>query len=504
MSKNSFGKLVGTVLASAVGTAVCFYAIQHLKKDECEHVWDNGEVTLEATCTNEGELTYTCEECGETKTEEIIATGHTNKGGFCTVCGEADITYSVGTNYLAREISTGTAAAGKVFRFYKTGHDMDGDTSNGYECWTTGNELSSLVLTSTTYSDMKICIGDSAWGELKEDTLEIALAEAGGAPLEILTVEELGFSTYKGETADGTIYVDLYVEKNRTLAMEYDGVVYTIRTNTLSVSSVATEVKHLETHEHTPTTVAGVAPKCTALGYTEWTKCSVCGVAIIEKQAIAATGHTVVTDPAVAATCKTAGKTAGKHCAVCGTVITVQEIIPATGTHRDGNADGNCDACGVQIIDFSFYQDTANYTTQPYTEVTAFNGAVARLNVATTAADGTVTDNLFMEIEGGTKSFTYNRETDSFDYRYDYYESGQVEEGRGTLTHTDMQYYAFTVDGEWYVDVFFDNETEITLYGGTGTFSEGDPKPYFGTFVLGNLQFTESTNVQILKKNSLA
>lgn len=66
------------------------------------HSWDAGKVTKSATCTKDGEKTYTCSGCGETKTEAIKATGHkmcawktvasatTQKAGrqerSCTVC----------------------------------------------------------------------------------------------------------------------------------------------------------------------------------------------------------------------------------------------------------------------------------------------------------------------------------------------------------------------------------------------------------------------------------
>ena len=40
-----------------------------------EHVWGEGVVT-DATCTEAGNITYTCDGCGETKVEEIAATGH--------------------------------------------------------------------------------------------------------------------------------------------------------------------------------------------------------------------------------------------------------------------------------------------------------------------------------------------------------------------------------------------------------------------------------------------
>ena len=71
------------------------------------HSWNEGSVTIEATCGEDGEKTYTCtvEGCGATKTEVIPATGEHNyqekvveatctantKVGFvCSVCGAVD------------------------------------------------------------------------------------------------------------------------------------------------------------------------------------------------------------------------------------------------------------------------------------------------------------------------------------------------------------------------------------------------------------------------------
>lgn len=40
------------------------------------HVWNDGETTTEATCTEDGVKTYTCTKCGITKTETIAKLGH--------------------------------------------------------------------------------------------------------------------------------------------------------------------------------------------------------------------------------------------------------------------------------------------------------------------------------------------------------------------------------------------------------------------------------------------
>ena len=55
-------------------TATCEHTDEVSGKSE--HVWNSGEVSTEPTCTTMGEKTFTCTVCGQTKTEEIGATGH--------------------------------------------------------------------------------------------------------------------------------------------------------------------------------------------------------------------------------------------------------------------------------------------------------------------------------------------------------------------------------------------------------------------------------------------
>jgi len=50
-----------------------------------EHDWDEGTENRAATCTEEGEMLFTCE-CGETKTETIDALGHNWVEGICERC----------------------------------------------------------------------------------------------------------------------------------------------------------------------------------------------------------------------------------------------------------------------------------------------------------------------------------------------------------------------------------------------------------------------------------
>lgn len=78
-----------------------------VKTEAKGHKWNNGKVTTEPTCTEEGMKTFQCMVCGKTKTEAVAALGHNwNKdftvdkeatcevGGsydeviYCTVCGK--------------------------------------------------------------------------------------------------------------------------------------------------------------------------------------------------------------------------------------------------------------------------------------------------------------------------------------------------------------------------------------------------------------------------------
>ncbi|MCD7722827.1 MAG: fibronectin type III domain-containing protein, partial [Clostridiales bacterium] len=148
------------------------------------HSWDDGEVTKEATCTENGEITYTCTVCGETKTEEISsstahnyeldtndseykaatctedgvnvyvcslckdrytetvpATGHsyTKAGSVAATCEEAgyDI-YTcencVGTNYTINEDGTLSDGAGNVLT--ETVFDEEGNVVTAGEYYT--------------------------------------------------------------------------------------------------------------------------------------------------------------------------------------------------------------------------------------------------------------------------------------------------------------------------------------------------------------------------------
>ena len=114
MKKKLFGLIaLAASFVAALGFASCGGGDD--KGKECNHSYGlEGEVTKEATCTAEGEMTFTCTKCGEPKVESIEKKAHDFKdekaeekyfageancsGGTayyysCTVCGEAGTDY---------------------------------------------------------------------------------------------------------------------------------------------------------------------------------------------------------------------------------------------------------------------------------------------------------------------------------------------------------------------------------------------------------------------------
>lgn len=83
-----------------------------------------------------------------------------------------------------------------------------------------------------------------------------------------------------------------------------------------------------------------------------------------KEEEIPAVGHAVVRDEEIPATCETDGKTEGNHCSVCGKILTEQKIIPATGhkevkdtavaatCEKDGLTEGShCSVCNKVLTE---------------------------------------------------------------------------------------------------------------------------------------------------------
>ena len=99
----SNGKITGVAEGSTTLTASLYGLtaadMPTINVYRCEHHWDAGKVTTKATCTEEGEKTFTCSICGNTKTEKVSTTDHQHmeirnqKNPTCKEAGYSGDTY---------------------------------------------------------------------------------------------------------------------------------------------------------------------------------------------------------------------------------------------------------------------------------------------------------------------------------------------------------------------------------------------------------------------------
>lgn len=179
------------------------------------HIWGEGEVTTEPTCTTAGERTYTCSVCGETKTEEIEATGHTynsasyNSNKITLTCEKGD----------SSKIITLDAAGGSISNF-SVNFDKENMTvtlpesgmvsKKGYELegWkdSAGKEYQAAFDTSTMISDITLT---AVWKDTEPPTGTISVADNTWQTF----LEGITFGIYKATQED------IIIEANDNEAM---------------------------------------------------------------------------------------------------------------------------------------------------------------------------------------------------------------------------------------------------------------------------------------------
>ena len=291
------------------------------------HQWDEGVVTKEPTCAAEGEKTFTCTVCKETKTEKIDKTNdHTPgeaqrenvKEATCTKDGSYDevVRCKVCNKELSREPKTITSP----------GHQWDdGVVTTEPKCEEAGVK---------TYT-CKVC----------KETKTEAIDATGHTPVEVPEVPAT--CTEPGKTA-GTKCGVCGDELSGFEVIPPAGHQWDEGKVTTEPTCEGTGVKTFtcsncqeKRYEDIPATghqwdegKVTTEPKCEEAGVKTYT-CKVCKET--KTEAIDATGHTPVEVPEVPATCTEPGKKAGTKCSVCDTILSGVEEIPAKG-HTPGKA----------------------------------------------------------------------------------------------------------------------------------------------------------------------
>ncbi len=291
----------------------------------CDHSEEKitATVTKQPTIDEEGEITYTCDICGNVvKTEPIarlakIAIGIANIDAGDTVVIPVELLDNKGVWSIGLEIA----------------YDADALEFVGVE----SGIFNAVLDENVSVKDGVITIFVEA-ADLNDVTVnDIVLG------LKFKTSYEVS-----GEfVLDGTLIVD------NTINVNGDKVDYTVIDGAVTV----------EAHEHTPVVDEAVEATCTSTGLTEGSHCDVCDTVLVAQEEVPMKDHTPVVDEAVEATCTSTGLTEGSHCDVCDTVLVAQEEVPmkdhtpvvdeaveATCTSTGLTEGSHCDVCGTVLV----------------------------------------------------------------------------------------------------------------------------------------------------------
>ncbi len=270
--KDSWGKpfTANSLLAAPLSSNMAVYA-------KFSHIHSDGDweltATVAATEDEEGNNTYRCKVCGETKQEIIEKLEHAH-------------------NYAN-------------WKYDETWHWR--------ECLKDGEKNE---ITEHTYGDWKITIAPTC--------------TQNGLRERVCTI--CGRKAEEDVSAKGhTEVVDNAVEATCTETGLTEGKHCSV------CNTVLVKQNEVLAKGHTEVVDNAVEPTCTETGLTEGKHCSVCNTVLVKQNVVAAKGHTEVIDEVVEPTCDKQGKTEGKHCSVCGTVIVAQqEVKKLDHTYDDG------------------------------------------------------------------------------------------------------------------------------------------------------------------------
>ena len=321
-----------------------------------QHTWDDGQVTMAATCTENGVMTYTCTMCSDTKTEVIPATGHAYgepvwswTDGFkatatftCTNDPShvknvtATVTNAVTTEATCESTGVRTYTAkvtfeGKEYTDTKTEVIPATGHAYGAPVWKWNDDFTA----SATFT----CANDPS--HVKNVTATVTNAVTTEA-----TCESTGVRTYTAKvTFDGKDYTDTKTETLPATSHAYGEPVWKWNDDfTASATfTCANDTSHVKKVDATVTSEV-TEGSCEVGGTRTYTaKVTFDGKDYTDTKTepVPAKGHTLTAVEAVPATCETAGVKAHWVCSVCGklfsdaegkTETTLEKLaIPATG-----------------------------------------------------------------------------------------------------------------------------------------------------------------------------
>ena len=295
---------------------IAIYRLETAGADACEHVWDDGVVTTPAKCTVDGQMTYTCTLCDETKTGVITAPGHTGGTATCEELAECSVCGNPYGEYAPHTYEDGycTVCDAKqpaaVFDFgNKGGAAADGTEIKAAKSYTDGEYTLTITPVSKVYGSAYDAKGNSV---LKFGTGDVAGSMNITVPNDVTSVV-IYVAGYKANAATVTINGTAHTVVGRSNDGVYDAIeIDTTANKTISFAVTSGYRAMVDTIEF----------------YVSESDAPVCE-------------HENTSPVVDEATCYTAGSSK-VVCDDCSVVISVQ-TLPAAHTY----ANGVCSVCNV-------------------------------------------------------------------------------------------------------------------------------------------------------------
>ena len=267
--------------------------------------------TVENTCVNEGYDFYECsrEGCTATEKRNIVAPDSSKHEPVVVAEVPATCVANGTTEYTICSLCKAIIDPPKTIT--TQGHDWDITPAVAATCTKAGSTEGKVCKVCGTVGAEVKTVPALGHNYVTVSAKEPTCTEKGNTPGSYCT--RCGDGNVKFVDALGHDFKDLTVTKEATCSEEGLKVGGCSRCGEGHVEEVIPKLPH------TPVTIPAVEATCSKVGYTEGTKCDVCGEIIKAPEKVRMLDHTwEVETEYVAPTCTTEGKTVSYKCAVCG------------------------------------------------------------------------------------------------------------------------------------------------------------------------------------------
>ena len=326
---------------------------QAIAKTE-NHSWDAGKVTTKATCTEEGEKTFTCSICGDKKTEKISATGHQHteiRNKKEATCKETGYSGDTWCKDCGKKILSGQAIA-------KTeNHSWDaGKVTTKATCTEEGEKTFTCSICGDKKTE-KISATGHQHTEIRNKK-EATCKETGYSG--DTWCKDCGKKILSGQAIAKTedhSWNQGEITKEPTCKEEGEKTfTCSICGNTKTEKVSTTDHQHMEIRNQKN-------PTCKEAGYSGDTYCADCGVKIFSGQTIAKTknhnwdGGVITTEPTCTErgektfTCTICGNTNTKKVNATGHSYGAYKVVKEPTNKRKGLKSKTCSVCGKIVYE---------------------------------------------------------------------------------------------------------------------------------------------------------